>query len=1526
MNQQAYRVIFNHQRGQSMVVAETVSAGANSSRGECARSGNSGGNKVAGISPLSRLSSLSIHIAALFGGLLLLSLVNLVPQAQAQILSDPQAGARSPVIDNTANGRPLIQIATPNDAGVSHNQYNQFNVDPQGVILNNARQDTATQLGGYVSGNPNLTNGSAGIILNEVTGPGRSMLRGYTEVAGQRAEVILANPNGISCAGCGFLNTSRATLTTGVPEFGSSGNLNAFRVTRGDIQINGAGLLNDNNVNQLDLISRSIQVNGELWAKDLNLITGANRVDYSGLGVQVISGEGARPTVSIDVAQLGGMYANKIRLIGTESGVGVASLGTVAASTGDILIDSAGKLTLNGRTDAKEGRITLRSNGELNHGGNLHARQAIQIDSTGDLHNSGTISGEQDIRLHSTGQLSNSKTIKAGGNLIVEADRIDSSGILGAGIAANGEATQNGDLQLTATRDLRATGSHSVGGNLSMSGTSLVLANAHSAVAGSVNLNARNGDIDHHAAQLHAGKDITLNASGQIDNREGRIENNGQNTTLTLTTSSLDNRDGRLVNRSTGATQINSSTQIANDGGILGGKGDVTLTSRTLSNTRQAKVGAGGTLTLTHSERIDNTDGTLLSGADLHLDTATLNGDGQISVGRDASLALRSDYTQTAANRLDVHRNLTLTTSGDLTNAGTLSAVGDLTLKARALRNQNGALINAGDGNTRIRLNGGLDNLGRIYGNDVAISAQTILNDGERHPDGSTKQAGVIAARNQLDLGAAIITNREHGLIQSIGDMAIGRRINDQHQMEGSADQIDNRSATIDAGGNLALQTARLNNTNEHFETAIEIDPGKTRRITRYRLDGNPTEYDETEISRLNNGQVGRVRVNATGQENEDFTRITYLETTRRSVVKQSDPARILAGGNLQLSGAVTNDNSSIVAGGTLSGSTADLANVTTPGQRVVHRGGDGEGSNSQHHTTEKCGGGRRRCDDWGSKVIIDDDLPTVTFNLSVAEFKEKTAAAHDTNAAVGTPVRPDTALQSAFGTTITPVTSSLNYTTSQTLTGPNPLPHLTLPTSQLYQIQPAPGQRYLIETDPQFTQYKRYLSSDYLMQRLVLDPQRVHKRLGDGFYEQKLLNDQILQLTGRRFLHGQNNNEQQYQALMDQGLAVAAQLELSPGIALTPAQLAALTADIVWLVEQDITLTDGTQQRVLAPVVYLARAKAADLPPTGALIAADNINLKVHGTLNNGGTLQANQQLQTTATDILNSGTIRSTGKNGSVVLIAQNDLLNRGGELSGQRIAILAGRDIVLDSPTSHSSVVAARAKRHDVFGQEIESEDGGYTKGFSSDHTAIARTSTLTAGDLHLQSGRDLTANAVQITSTGNTTLIAGRDLNLNAVTTKDAVNIDYDEKNHLRESQTQVNGTQIAAQGQVRLIAGQDLKTTAATVTADQRLTAAAGRDITLTTARQDSLYDQEIYTTESTLVSSSSTHIQDQQKSSQAIGSTLSADSVQVSAGRDVTLSGSNLVATKNLSARAGNNLALDAAQNTASQTYNKTET
>jgi len=214
------------------------------------------------------------QLAVLLSGLLL---INPWLVSSAPLVVDNAAGANTQ-LGAAGNGVPLVNIATPSASGLSHNQFREYNVGSQGLILNNSTHKLqSTELGGYIHGNPNLKGRAAQVILNEVTGSNRSTLTGYTEVAGNKAQVIVANPHGITCDGCGFINTPKATLTTGTPVI-KDDQLKRYEVDGGDILIEGAGL-NASTIDAFELITRSARINAALHANKLSIVAGRNEVD-----------------------------------------------------------------------------------------------------------------------------------------------------------------------------------------------------------------------------------------------------------------------------------------------------------------------------------------------------------------------------------------------------------------------------------------------------------------------------------------------------------------------------------------------------------------------------------------------------------------------------------------------------------------------------------------------------------------------------------------------------------------------------------------------------------------------------------------------------------------------------------------------------------------------------------------------------------------------------------------------------------------------------------------------------------------------------------------------------------------------------------------------------------------------------------------------------------------------------------------------------------------------------------------------
>ena len=338
----------------------------------------------------------------------------------ADLAVDKSAGGNTN-IGQAGNGAPLVNIATPSAKGLSHNKFTDYNVGREGLILNNSTGPAnASIAGGPIEGNPNLANGTATVILNEVTGTNRSQLKGYTEVAGDKAHVIVANPHGITCDGCGFINTPRATLTTGKPVL-ENGELKRYDVEQGQISFEGQDA-NVTNVDQFELITRSAQLNAKLHGKHITAVLGRNEVDAQTLAATPKADEKDKPRLALDSSALGGMYANSIRLIGTEAGVGVHLPGELAASAGDIRIDVNGKLTLASVAAAQELALKAQEIALKN----AQAGKKARIEAAQTLTNTGTLAASQ-IELAALGFI-NTGSVLASGKLSIQTAWFDNRG------------------------------------------------------------------------------------------------------------------------------------------------------------------------------------------------------------------------------------------------------------------------------------------------------------------------------------------------------------------------------------------------------------------------------------------------------------------------------------------------------------------------------------------------------------------------------------------------------------------------------------------------------------------------------------------------------------------------------------------------------------------------------------------------------------------------------------------------------------------------------------------------------------------------------------------------------------------------------------------------------------------------------------------------------------------------------------------------------------------------------------------
>ncbi|MBF3550639.1 tRNA nuclease effector CdiA-2 [Burkholderia pseudomallei] len=724
MNKNRYRVVFNRARGALMVVQENGRA----SHGSGSRDARAGVVPAwLSLSPFAlRHVALAVLVAA-----------GVVPiWVNAQVVA---GGAHAPSVIQTQNGLQQVNINRPGASGVSMNTYNQFDVPKPGIILNNSPINVQTQLGGIIGGNPNFQAGDAArLIVNQVNSNNPSFIRGKVEIGGAAAQLVIANQAGLVVDGGGFLNTSRATLTTGNPNFGPDGSLTGFNVNQGLISVVGAGL-DTANVDQVDLLARAVQINAKAYAKTLNVVAGSNQVDYNTLNATPIAANGPAPTIAIDVSQLGGMYANRVFLVSSENGVGVANAGDIAAQAGDLTLQANGRLVLSGHTNAA-GNMSLSASGGIQNSGVTYGKQSVTITTGADLTNSGALTAQQ--------------------NLTANVGSLNSTGTLGAGINVDSTVGTSGDLNVTSSGQLTATGTNSAAGNATFTGSGVNLSNSATAANGNLALTATAGDVNLAGSTVSAKGAVNAQASGTVVNDRGNLSSGAG---MTLGGGSLSNQGGRA--NSQGPLSVQMAGTVSNQNGMLSSQSTADVRGSAIQN-NAGLIQSAGKQTIAGAS-IDNSAGRLIS---LNADGLSVTATGALTNAAGANVS--GDPGGVIGGKGDV------TVQGNtVTNSGSMSADANLHVIGQSVDNGNGALhagqtttvdagnhlSNAGgrvEGQSAVLNGATLDNSqGTVNAATVSLNGTTLLNHG-----GTVTQTGTgpmtVAITDTLD-------NSNNGLIQT---------------------------------------------------------------------------------------------------------------------------------------------------------------------------------------------------------------------------------------------------------------------------------------------------------------------------------------------------------------------------------------------------------------------------------------------------------------------------------------------------------------------------------------------------------------------------------------------------------------------------------------------------------------------------------------------------------------------------------------------------------------------------------------
>ena len=305
---------------------------------------------------------------------------------EPSIIADPGASNR-PDILKAPNETLIINITNPDNKGVSINEYSRFNTPTTGTILNNSNKNIDTKIAGQIDANYRL-NKEASLIINKVNSAEKSSLKGNLEVAGSRADVVIANPNGISVDGLNMINSRSLTLTTGNINKLSPKEIELISDKSIDIVEDG---LNDKSSDYTNVISNAINLNSNIHANELNIIGEKALTSSKDRLYNDVKAKNQENSFSLDSSALGGMYANKIKLVGTSNGVGVNNNGLVVANNnieisldGDIV--NTGTIASNKDTNIKANTITNKDEALIAAKENLNIKADTLVNTSSQIY------------------------------------------------------------------------------------------------------------------------------------------------------------------------------------------------------------------------------------------------------------------------------------------------------------------------------------------------------------------------------------------------------------------------------------------------------------------------------------------------------------------------------------------------------------------------------------------------------------------------------------------------------------------------------------------------------------------------------------------------------------------------------------------------------------------------------------------------------------------------------------------------------------------------------------------------------------------------------------------------------------------------------------------------------------------------------------------------------------------------------------------------------------------------------------
>ncbi|UYZ77091.1 filamentous hemagglutinin N-terminal domain-containing protein (plasmid) [Moraxella bovis] len=1245
----------------------------------------------------------------------------------------------------------------------------------------------------------------------------------------------------------------------------------------------------------------TISTNSDKLKIDTNqLINQQGAIHHAGVGELNIKSENLNNSQG-ELLSLGAQTLN-IKAIDNSQGIISATGFTINA---DGLDNTAGLLQA---TD-KEADNSLNIDSTLDN--NKLAKQQGSIDVAGNL----TLTAKA---------LQNQGAITAN-NLKATVANVNNTGAIGA----------RDNIQIASSQDIDNTGNISATGNIVLNANNtishqgvMMAADSITATANRLNFNQSTSSADN----------ISLSAQADIHHNQGTTVAKDK---LSLkNTSTIYNQGGVLS-----ANHASVNTKDLQNGGII-----------------QADV-----LAIKQQADYKHTDNDKLLANNLQFSTdGKIINQSQLTAGQDLTLSANHiDNTQTGTIKSGNHTQITSQTS--INNQGLINGETTVIKANDTINNQSG---------------------GRIYGTHLAIQADTLNNTPAKAEQSDGKYTTpVIAARERLDIGVKTLNNNPNpdragkfnenfdnqALITSLGSLHIGGSLDDNHYATGKADAVINQGATIESGGEMQINTSVLKNENADFKSKVE-QRGEPVAVTEYFVNNNTYVQKEGEVYIQEGGWDGnwlKTLVTPDGRF-QNYSSYEYLKTDYITKTISSDPAMVRSGGALLFDFKQASNIDSVV----ISGDTARLNQDPTHAEYFgfTNHASSGEDYHTQadnkyfNYVTSD----RRRRDNPTSKrpytyknLVQEDKQPQKVLHR---EYQPPILDATVNTTPVSTQRTPDTlssndnqalldalkANQANLSATAQKQLSDLlsakqsgqavdeavlanlvdelkhSITNKQAVTIANTDNTLTIPTSALYTINADNPNQPLIQTDSAFTNHKQWLGSDYMLKALQSDPNHIHKRLSDGYGEQARIKDLYYLLTGRHINTDYQNQEEAYQALMDNGITHAKQFNYTLGTALTPDQMANLTTDIVWLVKQSITYTtkdkDGNSitkiEDVLVPKLYLrsATTDTATLTKDGRLstISGKNMDIRLTGNLDNNGNFIAKDTAAITANNVNNTGVI-----DGNFVAIkANNDITNHGTMYANSAMRLDAGNQIINQSLTTTQTNTQGRSSSSRTGISQIATISVGEGLKDSTDENGKPLTT------LSLRGNQIIYQGATSDNAGGSTQMTAKNGIDITTITTSNHISAVADDNNYFKYNQTQDVGSNITSYGDTIITTtgkNADINIKGSHLNATGTTALIATGDISITEGRATQSLDTASKFTDKGILSKKTTQTTHQMDSNTSIQSTVGGENILIKSGGNTQLTGVEAKATETIRIETGGHLIMDAAKDTLSTKTSSSE-